>query len=76
MVKIFEPLVDLQDKQLNRTWYKNAASLIAQKTSARDLMRDGKLLQRPSAVECQCFSMTLKRNKTTVLRYISISVAI
>ena len=42
MVKIFEPLVDLQDKQLqSASWYKdkNVASLIAQKTTARDLMR-------------------------------------
>ena len=56
MVKIFEPLVDLQDKQLqSATWYKNAASLIAQKTSARDLMRSGKLLQRPSAGRMSMF---------------------
>ena len=56
MVKIFEPLVDLQDKQLqSATWYKNAASLIAQKTSARDLMRSGKLLQKPSAGRMSMF---------------------
>ena len=56
MVKIFEPLVDLQDKQLqSASWYKNAASLIAQKTTARDLMRSGKLLQRPSAGRMSMF---------------------
>tara|TARA_B100000287_G_scaffold61069_1_gene53373 strand:+ start:529 stop:1083 length:555 start_codon:yes stop_codon:yes gene_type:complete len=50
MVKIFEPLLDLQDNQLkSANWYKNAASLIADKVSSNKLMRSGKLLGRPSA---------------------------
>ena len=50
MVNIFEPLVDLQDKQLkSASWYKNAASLIADRATQSKLMRDGKLLGRPSA---------------------------
>ena len=50
MVNIFNPLVDLQDKQLKgASWYRNAASLIADKATAGKLMRSGKLLGRPSA---------------------------
>ena len=50
MVKIFEPLLDLQDNQLkSANWYKKAASLIADKVSSNKLMRSGKLLGRPSA---------------------------
>ena len=50
MVNIFEPLVDLQDKPLkSASWYKNAASLIADRATQSKLMRDGKLLGRPSA---------------------------
>ena len=50
MVKIFEPLLDLQDNQFkSANWYKNAASLIADKVSSNKLMRSGKLLGRPSA---------------------------
>ena len=50
MVNIFNPLVDLQDKQLkSASWYRNAASLIADRATSGKLMRDGKLLGRPSA---------------------------
>ena len=50
MVNIFNPLVDLQDKQLKgASWYRNAASLIADKATAGKLMKSGKLLGRPSA---------------------------
>ena len=56
MVKIFNPLVDLQDKQLqSASWYKNAASLIADKATAGKLMRDGKLLGQPSAGRMSMF---------------------
>ena len=56
MVKIFNPLVDLQDKQLqSASWYKNAASLIAGKATAGKLMRDGKLLGQPSAGRMSMF---------------------
>jgi len=56
MVNIFNPLVDLQDKQLqSASWYKNAASLIAGKATAGKLMRDGKLNGRPSAGRMSMF---------------------
>ena len=56
MVKIFEPLVDLQDKQLkSASWYRNAASLIADRATSSKLMRDGKLVGQPSAGRMSMF---------------------
>tara|TARA_A200000159_G_scaffold85972_1_gene79484 strand:+ start:1243 stop:1797 length:555 start_codon:yes stop_codon:yes gene_type:complete len=50
MVNIFNPLVDLQGQQLkSASWYRNAASLISDRATQGKLMRDGKLLGKPSA---------------------------
>lgn len=49
MANIFDPLKDLQDNQLKSArWYRNAASLIADKATQTKLMREGKLNGRPS----------------------------
>ena len=56
MVNIFNPLVDLQDKALkSASWYRNAASLIADRATSAKLMRDGKLLGQPSAGRMSMF---------------------
>ena len=49
-IDIFQPLKDLQgNKQKSATWYRNAVSLIADRTSPSQLMASGKILGRPSA---------------------------
>jgi hypothetical protein len=49
-IDIFEPLKDLQgNKQQSASWYRNAVSLIADRTSPSELFASGKLLGRPSA---------------------------
>ena len=49
-IDIFEPLKDLQcNKQKSASWYRNAVSLIADRSSPADLFASGKLLGRPSA---------------------------
>ena len=55
-INIFEPLKDLQGNQFkSANWYRNAASLVADRASASKLMRDGKLLGRPSAGRMSMF---------------------
>jgi len=56
MANIFDPLKDLQDNQLKSArWYRNAASLIADKATQTKLMRQGKILGRPSAGRLSMF---------------------
>ena len=44
-IDIFEPLKDLQGNKLkSATWYRNAVSLIADRTSPSQLFKSGKLL--------------------------------
>ena len=63
-IDIFEPLKDLQgNKQKSASWYRNAVSLIADKSSPSELFASGKLLGRPSAGRMSMFSMTLNLNK-------------
>jgi len=55
-INIFDPLKDLQgNKFKSANWYRNAASLVADRASASKLMRDGKLLGRPSAGRMSMF---------------------
>tara|TARA_B100000497_G_scaffold71445_1_gene80225 strand:- start:433 stop:594 length:162 start_codon:yes stop_codon:yes gene_type:complete len=43
-IDIFEPLKDLQgNKQKGASWYRNAVSLIADRTSPSELFASGKL---------------------------------
>tara|TARA_B110000858_G_scaffold194152_2_gene247989 strand:- start:253 stop:807 length:555 start_codon:yes stop_codon:yes gene_type:complete len=57
MVNIFNPLVDLQANQFkSASWYRNAASLISDKATSSKLMKDGKLLGRPSAGRMALFA--------------------
>lgn len=56
MANIFDPLKDLQGNQLkSATWYRNAASLIADRATQTKLMRQGKILGRPSAGRLSMF---------------------
>jgi len=49
-IDIFEPLKDLQgNKMKSASWYRNAVSLIADRSSPAELFASGKLLGRPSA---------------------------
>jgi len=55
-IDIFEPLKDLQGNKLkSATWYRNAVSLIADRTSPSQLFKSGKLLGRPSAGRMSMF---------------------
>ncbi|QOI69101.1 putative DNA end protector protein [Pelagibacter phage Mosig EXVC030M] len=55
-IDIFEPLKDLQgNKQKGANWYRNAVSLIADRTSPSELFASGKLLGRPSAGRMSMF---------------------
>ena len=55
-IDIFNPLVDLQqNKMKGASWYKNAVSLIADRSSPSQLMTAGKLLGRPSAGRMSMF---------------------
>ena len=55
-IDIFQPLKDLQgNKQKSATWYRNAVSLIADRTSPSQLMASGKILGRPSAGRMSMF---------------------
>ena len=56
MVNIFNPLKDIQDGQMrSASWYRNAVSLIADRTSATKLMNSGKLLGKPSGGRMSMF---------------------
>ena len=55
-IDIFEPLKDLQqNKMKSASWYRNAVSLIADRTSPGQLFQSGKLLGRPSAGRMSMF---------------------
>ena len=55
-IDIFEPLKDLQgNKQKSASWYRNAVSLIADRSSPSELFASGKLLGRPSAGRMSMF---------------------
>ena len=55
-VDIFEPLKDLQgNKMKSASWYRNAVSLIADRSSPSELFASGKLLGRPSAGRMSMF---------------------
>ena len=55
-IDIFEPLKDLQgNKQKSANWYKNAVSLIADRTSPSELFASGKMLGRPSGGRMSMF---------------------
>ena len=55
-IDIFEPLKDLQgNKQKSASWYRNAVSLIADRSSPSELFAGGKLLGRPSAGRMSMF---------------------
>lgn len=49
-IDIFEPLKDLQgNKMKSASWYRNAVSLITDRSSASDLFASGRQTGRPSA---------------------------
>ena len=55
-IDIFEPLKDLQGNQMkSASWYRNAVSLIADRSSPSELFASGKLLGRPSAGRMSMF---------------------
>ena len=55
-IDIFEPLKDLQgNKQKSASWYRNAVSLIADRSSPSELFASGKMLGRPSAGRMSMF---------------------
>ena len=55
-IDIFEPLKDLQgNKMKSASWYRNAVSLIADRSSPSELFASGKLLGRPSAGRMSMF---------------------
>ena len=55
-IDIFEPLKDLQgNKMKEASWYRNAVSLITDRSSPSELFASGKLLGRPSAGRMSMF---------------------
>ena len=55
-IDIFEPLKDLQGNQMkSASWYRNAVSLITDRSTPADLFASGKLLGRPSAGRMSMF---------------------
>ena len=55
-IDIFEPLKDLQgNKMKSASWYRNAVSLISDKSRPSDLLSSGKMLGRPSAGRMSMF---------------------
>jgi len=55
-IDIFNPLKDLQgNKMKSASWYRNAVSLITDKSSPSELFASGKLLGRPSAGRMSMF---------------------
>tara|TARA_B110000285_G_C14857113_1_gene482752 strand:+ start:179 stop:772 length:594 start_codon:yes stop_codon:yes gene_type:complete len=62
---IFDPLKDLQGgQQRATTWYRNAVSLIADRTSQNQLMREGRINGQPSAGRMNFFVYDPKYKKT------------
>ena len=63
-IDIFEPLKDLQGNKLkSASWYRNAVSLIAGRSSAGQLFKSGKQLGRPSAGRMAMFYYDPKTKK-------------
>ena len=55
-IDIFNPLVDLQNNKMkSASWYRNAVSLVADRTSPSEMMAAGKLLGRPSGGRMSMF---------------------
>ena len=55
-IDIFNPLVDIQaNKMKSASWYRNAVSLIADRSTPSELFAAGKLLGRPSAGRMSMF---------------------
>ena len=55
-ISILDTLVDKQDGAVkSASWYRNAASLIADRATSSKLMRDGKLVGQPSAGRMSMF---------------------
>jgi hypothetical protein len=55
-IDIFNPLVDIQaNKMKSASWYRNAVSLIADKSTPSELFAAGKLLGKPSAGRMSMF---------------------
>ncbi len=55
-IDIFNPLVDIQsNKMKSASWYRNAVSLIADRSSPSELFAAGKLLGKPSAGRMSMF---------------------
>ena len=55
-IDIFEPLKDLQgNKMKSASWYRNAVSLITDRSSPSELFASGKLLGRPSGGRMSMF---------------------
>ena len=64
-IDIFEPLKDLQGNKLkSASWYRNAVSLITDRSSPSELFASGKLLGRPSAGRMSLFFYDPKFKKT------------
>ena len=64
-IDIFEPLKDLQGNKLkSASWYRNAVSLITDRSSPSELFASGKLLGRPSAGRMSMFFYDPKFKKT------------
>ena len=55
-IDIFEPLKDLQgNKMKSASWYRNAVSLITDRSSASDLFASGRQTGRPNAGRMSMF---------------------
>ena len=64
-ISILDPLVDKAGGiRKTAAWYRNAVSSIADRTSARRLMRSGKLIGRPSVGRLNMFFYDPKYKKT------------
>ena len=67
-IDIFEPLKDLQGNKLkSASWYRNAVSLIADRSSAGQLFKSGKQLGRPSAGRMAMFYYDPKTKQRNIL---------
>ena len=77
-IDIFEPLKDLQGNKLkSASWYRNAVSLITDRSAPSELFASGKLLGRPSAGRMSMFFYDPKfKTKIAILRHFSFSITI
>ena len=63
-ISLLDPLVTKQGGNIKSAWYRKAVQSIASTTSARDLMRSGKLNSRPSQGRLNLFFYDPKFKKT------------